>query len=242
MRELLAAGRRPVRSLVMAEGLDESPLLDEIEALARRRRVRIERFSLRRLAALAGTEAPQGVVAHAAPVPEVELDDLCRPSRRRRPFLVVLDGVTDPHNLGAVLRSAECAGATGAVLPRHRAVHLTPAATKAAAGAIEHLPIAVVAGVPSALRRLGELGIWTIGLDGAARRSLYDSAFGDDPLALVVGAEGEGLAALARKRCDELVAIPQYGALPSLNVSTAAAVACFEIARRRAGVSAGAQR
>ena len=145
----------------------------------------------------------------------------------------MVDGVTDPHNLGAVLRSAECAGATGAVVPRHRAVHLTPAATKAAAGAIEHLPIAVVPGVPSALRRLTALGVWTMGLADDARRSLYESNLGEEPVALVLGSEGHGLSVLARKRCDELVAIPHHGALPALNVSTAAAVACFEVARRR---------
>jgi 23S rRNA (guanosine2251-2'-O)-methyltransferase len=234
VRELLAAGRRPVRQVLLAEGQDESALLDEIEELARRRRVRVERVSARRLESTARTESPQGVVALAAPVSEVELEDLCRPVGGRPPFLVVLDGVTDPHNLGAVLRSAVCAGVSGAVLPRHRAAHLTPAVTKAAAGAIEHLPMAVVAGVPSALRQLAVRGVWTLGLASEARRSLWDSALADEPLALVLGSEGDGLSALVRKRCDELVAIPQAGAPASLNVSAAAAVACFEVARRRA--------
>ncbi len=229
VRELLAVGRRAARSVLMAEGQDESPLLDEIEALAARRRVRVEHVSARRLEAVARTDAPQGVVALAAPVPETTLEDLCRPSRGRLPFLVVLDGVTDPHNLGAVLRSAECAGVTGVVLPRHRSVHLSPAVTKAATGAIEHLPMVVVPGVPSALRQLGTLGVWTIGLAGESRRSLYDSRLGDDPVALVFGSEGSGLSVLARKRCDDLVAIPHHGSLPALNVSTAAAVACFEV-------------
>jgi 23S rRNA (guanosine2251-2'-O)-methyltransferase len=238
VRELLAVGRRATRSVLMAEGQDESPLLDEIEALAARRRVRVDHVSARRLEAVARTEAPQGVVALAAPVPETALEDLCRPTRGRLPFLVVVDGVTDPHNLGAVLRSAECAGVTGVVLPRHRAVHLSPAVTKASAGAIEHLAMTVVPGVPSALRQMATLGVWTIGLAGDADHSLYDSTLGDDPVALVLGSEGSGLSALARKRCDDLVAIPQHGALPALNVSTAAAVACFEVARRRAVAAA----
>ncbi len=233
VRELLDAGRRPVRNLFVAEGQDESASLDEIEELARRRRVRVERVSPRRLESIARTDAPQGVVALAAPVAESPLEDLCRPTGGGPPFLVVLDGVTDPHNLGAVLRSAESAGASGAVLPRHRAVHLTPTAAKAAAGAIEHLPIAVVAGIPSALRQLAGSGVWTIGLAGESRRTLWDTAFGDDPLALVVGSEGTGLSALVRRRCDELVSIPHRGKLRALNVSAAAAVACFEVARRR---------
>ncbi len=149
------------------------------------------------------------------------------------PFLVALDGVTDPGNLGAILRSAECAGATGVLLPRHRAVHVTPAATKAAAGAVEHLPIAVVGGLPAALARMRDAGVHAVGLEGQAATSLYDVAAADGPVCLVLGAEGRGLSRLVRERCDELVAIPMHGRLGSLNVSAAAALACFEIARRR---------
>ena len=120
------------------------------------------------------------------------------------PFLLVLDGITDPHNLGALLRSAECAGVTGVVLPRHRSAHLSPSAAKAAAGAIEYLPMTLVAGVPAALARLSALGVWTVGLVGDARQSLYELVLGDQPVALVLGSEDTGLAALTRKRCDAL--------------------------------------
>src|SRR5918998_6695464 len=149
------------------------------------------------------------------------------------PFLVALDGVTDPGNLGAVLRSAECAGVTGAILPRHGAVHVTRAATKAAAGAIEHVPMAVVGGLPSALANLRKAGVHVVGLDGAASTSLYDVAGAGGPVCLVLRAEGRGLSRLVGERCDELVAIPMKGVLGSPNVSAAAALACFEIARRR---------
>src|ERR671917_330760 len=108
------------------------------------------------------------------------------------PFLVALDGVTDPGNLGAVLRSAECAGVTGAILPRHRAVHVTPAATKAAAGAIEHVPMAVVGGLPTALANLSKAGVHVVGLDGGAPTSLYDVARAGGPVCPVLGAEGRG--------------------------------------------------
>jgi 23S rRNA (guanosine2251-2'-O)-methyltransferase len=218
----------------MAEGMDAATILDEIEALAAARRVKIDYVSHRRIDSLARTEAAQGVVASARPVEETTLESLCGPSNRGRvPFLLVLDGITDPHNLGALLRSAECAGVTGVVLPRHRSAHLSPSAAKAAAGAIEYLPMTLVAGIPAALVRLSALGVWTVGLVGEARQSLYELVLGDQPVALVLGSENTGLAALTRKRCDALVSIPQHGSLSSLNVSTAGAIACFDVARQR---------
>ena len=234
VRELLSAGRRPVTTLLMAEGMDAAGILDEIEALAARRRVTVEYVSRRRIDATARTDGPQGVVALARPIRDTPLEDLCQPTTRGTvPFLLVLDGITDPHNLGAVLRSAECAGVTGVVLPRHRSAHLSPTAAKVAAGAIEYLPMALVAGVPTALQRLSSLGVVTVGLVGEATTSLYDLPLGDRPVALVLGSEGTGLAALTRRRCDELAAIPQHGTLSSLNVATAGAIACFDVARQR---------
>jgi 23S rRNA (guanosine2251-2'-O)-methyltransferase len=239
VRELLAAGRRPVRTLWLAEGLDPSPQLDEIEALAIRRHVRVETVPRARLDATARTDAPQGVLARARPVEETPLETVCRwlPGAPA-PFLLVVAGVTDPRNLGALLRSAECAGVSGVVLPRHRAAHLSPTVAKVAAGAIEHLSFSLVGGVPSALSTMTGLGVWTVGLAADAAGSLYDLAIGEAPLALVVGSEERGLAPLVRRRCDEVVAIPQHGSLPSLNVGVAAAVACFDVARRRAAATA----
>ena len=233
VRELLAAGRRRVRELWVAEGLDPSPVLDEILGLAATNRVPVRMVSRGRLDTMAGTEAPQGVVARAAPLEEGDLDELATSTPGRPALLLVVDGVTDPHNLGALLRTAECAGATGAVLPRHRAVHVTPAVAKAAAGAIEHLPIAVVAGLASALLQLRQAGVWTVGLDAEAEQSVFDLSLGTEPLALVLGAEGTGLSRLVLQRCDVAVRIPQRGALPSLNVASAGAVALFEVSRQR---------
>jgi 23S rRNA (guanosine2251-2'-O)-methyltransferase len=231
---LLSANRRTVRSVVMAEGMDAAAILDEIEALAAKRRVRVEYVSRRRIDSLARTEAPQGIVALARPVEESSLESLAEPGPRGRvPFVLVLDGITDPHNMGALLRSAECAGVTGVVLPRHRSAHLSPTVAKAAAGAIEYLPMALVAGIPTALQRLAGFGIWTVGLVGEARQTIYELPLGDQPVALVLGSEGSGLADLTRKRCDALASIPQHGSLSSLNVSTAGAIACFDVARRR---------
>ena len=238
VRELLLAGSRKVQEIWIAGDTEAAPILDDIRELAAAARVPVRDVGKGKFAAQARCEAPQGVLALATALDEDPLDDLVAGSTRRgrnvAPFLVALDGVTDPGNLGAVLRSAECAGATGVVLPKHRAVHVTPAATKAAAGAVEHLPIALVGGLPAALQQLTKAGVLVVGLDGAADRELVQlSPAADGPVCLVLGAEGRGLSRLVRERCDEVVAIPLRGRLASLNVAAAAALACFEIARHR---------
>lgn len=230
VRELLRAGRRPVRQIFIAEGVNRSEALDEIAELAGRAGITVRRVGRDKIDSLAGTDSPQGVVALAAPVREWDLQDLAAsPS----PFLIVLDGVTDPHNLGAVMRSALCAGATGVVLGRHRSASLSPSAVKAAAGAVEYLPVATVSGVPAALRSLQESGVWTVGLDSGGTTSLWELEVATEPIALVMGAEGRGVSPLARARCQLVASIPLAGPLDSLNVSAAAALACFEVSRRR---------
>jgi 23S rRNA (guanosine2251-2'-O)-methyltransferase len=225
--ELLRAGRRRVRSVHVARTAERDPVVEEI---CERAGDGLHRDTPERLAALARSDAPQGVVAFAAPLPDVDLDALLSASDA---FIVAVDGVTDPRNLSAVLRSAETAGATGMVLPRHRSAQITPAVTKAAAGAIEYVPIASVAGIPAALERAARNAVWTVGLDERGEQSLDDLAVTDQPIVLAFGAEGRGLARLTRRRCDVLVRIPMHGRLPSLNVAAAAAVACHAVARRR---------
>ena len=196
----------------------------------------VEQVAKRRLDQQARSEAPQGVLAKAAPLPEVELDQLLRRRPGKPPFLVAVDGVTDPGNLGALLRCCDGAGVSGVVLPRHRAVHVTPTVAKAAAGAVEHVPMALVGGLPAALARMKDAGIWVVGLDDDADRSLFE--LGDlaaEGICLVLGAEGAGLSRLVRERCDMIVSIPMRGRLSSLNVSAAAALACYEVTRARLG-------
>ena len=235
MRELLLAGRRKVREVLVAagdEGRLDRPLADLVE-LAQELRVPVKQVSRTKLDAAARTDSPQGVIAHAAPLPEADLDELTRRTPEGPPFLVAVDGVTDPGNLGALLRSAECAGVTGVVLPRHRAVHVTATVTKAAAGAVEHLPMALVGGLPAALERLKAAGLWVVGLDGGGDTPIAELPFAADPVVLVLGAEGSGLSRLVRQRCDVVAAIPLRGRLGSLNVAAAAAIATYEVARRR---------
>jgi 23S rRNA (guanosine2251-2'-O)-methyltransferase len=235
VRELLAAGRRGVREIWIAEGVEPSAILDDITNRASSASVPVRIVNRVRLHQAAGTEAPQGVIAFAAPLLEADLDDLATAvAGAPPPFLVVVDGLTDPHNLGAVLRTAQCAGATGVVLPRHRAAHITATVAKAAAGAVEHLPIAVVPGIPSALSRLADAGIWNVGLDANAPAPLWGLAVATEPIAIVLGAEGGGLSRLAKARCQLLVSIPQAGPIESLNVAAAGALALFEVTRTRA--------
>ena len=235
VRELLLANCRDTREVWMAEDLDPAPVLEDIRELAGEARVVVKEVGRNKLDAAARTDAPQGVIAYARPLPESSLADLLRPRPGHgAPFLLLCDGITDPGNLGALLRSAECAGVTGVVLPQHRAVHITPTVTKTAAGSIEHLPMAVVGGMPTAIRELREAGVWVVGLDERGEKSLWDLDMGQVPVALVLGAEGAGLSRLVGERCDEVVSIPMRGRLSSLNVGTAGALACFEVARSRA--------
>jgi len=227
--ELLRAGRRQVRSVSVSSSVRDDPVLDEIR---KRAGSALQVVGADRIDAIARTDAPQGVVATAAPLRVADLDQLLAAPGA---FIVALDGVSDPRNLGAVARAAETAGATGLILPKHRSARVTPVVAKAAAGAIEHLPIAL-SGIPTALERAGRAGCWTIGLDGDGDRSLFDLDLADQRLVLVLGSEGSGLARLTRARCDVIASIPMRGAIESLNVAAAAALACHEIARRRAAL------
>lgn len=178
---------------------------------------------------MAETDAPQGVVARCRPIPPVGLDALATEGAA----VLVLDHVEDPHNVGAAARSALAAGITGMVVSDRRAAPLSATAFKAAAGALERLPVAVVSSIPEALSRLKDQGLWIVGLESEAEQSLFGLDLLTEPVAMVIGAEGAGLAELTRKRCDVLVAIPMAGDTESLNASVSAALASFEIMRVR---------
>ncbi len=234
VRELLIAGSRKVHEVWVSGELAETEIMGDIIEIARSMRVQVTEVARKRLETQARSEAPQGVIAFAAPLQEVDLGTLLKRRGNQPPFLVAVDGVTDPGNLGALLRCCDGAGVHGVVLPRHRAVHITPTAAKSAAGAVEHVPMAVVGGLPAALGRMKEAGIWVVGLSDDADRSLFDLGdLASDAICLVLGAEGPGLSRLARERCDLIVSIPMRGRLSSLNVSAAAALATYEVARHR---------
>ena len=234
VRELLVAGNRKVREVWVSADLDQNEIVADIVDIARSMRVPVTEVARKRLEMQARSEAPQGVIAFAAPLQEVELATLLQRRPNNPPFLVAVDGVTDPGNLGALLRCCDGAGVHGVVLPRHRAVHITPTAAKAAAGAVEHVPMAMVGGLPTALARIKEAGIWVVGLDDEADRTLFElDDLAAEGICLVLGAEGAGLSRLVRERCDMIVSIPMRGRLSSLNVSAAAALAVYEVTRHR---------
>jgi 23S rRNA (guanosine2251-2'-O)-methyltransferase len=238
VRELLIAERRKVHEVWISAELEGDAGVADIVEIAAARRIPLLHVAKARLEREARSEAPQGVLAHAAEIPEADLADLIGGRGARNPFLVAVDGVTDPGNLGAIIRTCDAAGVTGVLLPRHRAVHVTPTVAKSAAGAVEYVPMALVPGLPAALRQLTERGIWIVGLDDGADRGLYDiGSLAAEPICLVLGAEGAGLSRLVRERCDSIVGIPMAGHVSSLNVSAAAAVSLYEVARLRLQVS-----
>jgi len=178
----------------------------------------------------------QGVIAQLSVEEYADLDDIIAKAKAsQHPLIVVLDHIEDPHNLGAILRSALAAGAHGVVIPKRRSAALSPGVAKASAGAVSHLPVARVPNLTQCVKELKEEGFWVIGAE-AGGKNLYDSKL-TGPLALVVGSEGEGISRLLKENCDEIVTIPMEGPVNSLNASVAAGVVLFEIVRQRLGRS-----
>jgi 23S rRNA (guanosine2251-2'-O)-methyltransferase len=229
----LFAQRRPVRQLWVLDSRQDARL-DELLTSAREQGVPVQRVTRDKLDKLSGGGRHQGVVAEAGAAQasdehglEAYLATLATPA-----FLLVLDGVQDPHNLGACLRSANAAGVHAVIVPKDRAVELTPVVRKAAAGAAEMTPFFQVTNLARTLRWLKQQNIWLVGLAGEAHDTLYDLDL-KGPLALVLGAEGSGLRRLSKSECDFLARLPMAGAVESLNVSVAAGVALFEAVRQR---------
>lgn len=232
----MVVGRRPVLEalragaaveVLLAAGARRTPGLRDVLSAAEAAEVAVTEVPRGRIDELAAGSAHQGAAARAeapAVLGEADLERRPWPEDAR---VVVLDGVTDPHNVGAIARTAEAAGASALVVRRRRGAGLTPTAVKASAGALLHLPLAEVANIARALDRLKRAGFWVIGLAGEAEARLQDTSPPPGRVALALGAEGEGLSRLVRESCDELVSIPLRGRVASLNVSAAAAVALF---------------
>ena len=234
VRERLRAGAEGVAELWLAEGGTRGAAFAELERLARGAGAKIRTAPRQKLDRLAGTDRHQGVVAVVPDFAYAALEDLLAAAAAsgRPPLLVVLDGVEDPHNLGAIVRSAHALGAHGVVIPRDRAVGVTPAAAKASAGAVERCLVARVTNVAKTLEALEEAGVWSVALAADGERPLAEVDL-SGPTALVLGSEGEGLRPLVRKTCDLSARIPMSGEIGSLSVSASAAVALYEAARQR---------
>ena len=234
VRELLRAGRR-IDSIIVADTREGSGPVADIERLAATAKVPVRTAEPGELDRLAPGAVHQGVVALAPPFPLVDLDRLLAHAEAsgRPPLLVAVDGVTDPHNLGSIARTAEAVGAHGLVLPDRRSAPITPVVEKSAAGALAHLPVAGVTNLVRALGELAKAGVWSLGLDGGAAATLAEHPLASGPVVLVVGAEGGGLTRLVRERCDALVRLPMLGQVGSLNASVAAGVALYTLLAAR---------
>ena len=222
-----------VREVLIEQGA-RNPRLASLSDEAKRLGVRVHARPRAMLDKVAGDARHQGVVAAYEAPPPLSDHDLPELTERAgaNAFFLVLDGVTDPHNLGACLRSAAAAGVTAVIVPRDRAVGITPVVRRASAGAADRVPLVAATNLARALRAMKDAGVWLTGMAGDAEKSLYEMDF-KGPIALVLGSEGEGMRRLTREACDHLVRIPMPGVAESLNVSVAAGIVLFEALRQR---------
>lgn len=233
VEEALASRGRAFEYVAVAGGRGDARIR-KITQLCRNAGIAVRSMQRDDLTRLAQTPSHQGVVAITAEKQYVDLGDILAAKRGHYAFVTVLDGIEDPHNLGAIIRTAEGAGVDGIVIPARRATGVTATVVKASAGASEYLPIAKVTNIGRAVEELKEKNIWTVGLDERGTK-LYDQIDYKMDCALILGAEGHGLHEQIRKKCDFLVSIPMIGKIPSLNVSVAAAIVMYEVARQRRG-------
>ena len=230
--EALRAGT-PIDKIYLAKG-ETDRTLGRIAAEARKSGAVVVEADRRKLDAMSETHSHQGVIAVAAVRAYAGVEEILAAARGRgeAPLLVVCDEISDPHNLGAIIRTAECAGAHGVIIPKRRSAGLTAVVAKTSAGAVSYLPVARVANIPSLLRELKKQGIWIYGAAAEGTASLYQADL-RGPAAIVIGSEGDGMSRLARESCDFLVSIPMRGRISSLNASAAAAILLYEAVRQR---------
>ncbi len=230
--EALRAGT-PIDKLYIAKG-ETDHTLARIAAQARKAGVVVVEADRRKLDAMSATHSHQGVIAVAAAQAYATVDDILQAAadRGEPPLVVVCDEISDPHNLGAIIRTAECAGAHGVIIPKRRSAGLTAVVAKTSAGAVSYLPVARVPNIPALLKELKQRGLWVFGTAAEGDVSLYRAQL-TSPAAVVIGSEGDGMGRLVRENCDFLVSIPMKGRISSLNASAAAAVLLYEALRQR---------
>lgn len=231
VRESLQGTRGAFNLYVQNSATDHR--VEKIIRLAEDRGIAVHRRDKVDLTKMCASSHHQGIALEVEPFRYTEFDDLLASIGQsgKAGVLLVLDAIQDPHNLGALIRSAACAGVDGVLIPKDRACGITAAAEKTSAGAVETIPVTMVTNIAQTLETLKKLGYWVYGLDSAARQTVYQTDFSGN-VALVVGGEGEGIRQLVRKQCDVVMSIPQYGGVSSLNASVAGGIALFEIARK----------
>ena len=237
VRHALDAARQDVLELWIQESKKDSEEMAAVSRMANRAGVNIQYVPIKTLDRITAAAAHQGVVLKRrvmSKFPVVDVDSLLKDARENIPFILVLDGLQDPHNLGACLRTADAAGVDGIVIPKDRAVPVNATAIKVASGAAEHVPVITVTNLARSLKVIRDAGIWVFGAADDAETILYDVDL-TVPMALVLGAEGRGLRRNTRNHCDQLIRIPMQGKVESLNVSVAAGVCLYEAMRQRMG-------
>lgn len=227
--EALKAGRRKMRELFITREKPSSRLM-KVAGLAGEKGIPVTKVDPEELATMAASQFHQGICARTEGYPFAGLGEILKPEGI--PFLLILDNIVDPHNLGALVRTALCVGMDGVIITKDRAAQPSPTVSKASAGALEHIRIARVANLVNTIRELKKNGVWIAGMDARADYSLYDSDLSSG-LGIVVGGEDKGVRPLVRKHCDFVVAIPQAGPVNSLNASVAGAVVMYEAMRQR---------
>ena len=231
---------RPINKILLSKDIGRHSIIGQILYEARQNNVLLEYVDSRLIQKLSSTGHSQGVLAMVATKEYVDLNYLLEASQQKDdlPFYMILDGIEDPHNLGAILRTADAVGAHGVIIPQRRAAGLTATVSRTSAGAVEYIPVARVSNVSKSISNLRKEGIWTVGVDMSGDKD-YTQADYHKPVALVIGAEGKGLSRLVKERCDQIVSIPMKGHISSLNASVAAALVMYETARQRTKSSAG---
>ena len=237
LTEALRAGRT-IDKVFIADG-DTDKALQRLAAMAKEAGAVIVPVDRRKLDMMSTTHAHQGIIAQAAAHEYATIDDILEEaaSRGQAPLIVICDELSDPHNLGAIMRSAECAGAHGVIIPKRRSVGLTATVAKASAGAVEYMKVARVTNINNAIHELKEKGVWIFGAAGEGSVPMYRADL-TGPAAIVIGNEGDGLSQLVRKNCDMLVSIPMSGRISSLNASAAASILLYEAVRQRLNMGA----
>ncbi len=234
VREALRSGRRKIYKLILAQGMKEPGVVADIATLASKSGVPIQRVERRQLDRI-GDFKHQGVAAEVSQYPYVELEAILAEADQRQetPWLLMLDCLQDPQNFGALLRTAEIIGVHGVVIPKRRAVGITPAVVNSSAGATEHLLVAQVTNLVRTMETLKARGLWIVGLEDVPQAQPHYQSDLTMPLALVVGSEGRGIGRLVRETCDILIRLPMRGSISSLNVAVAGSIALYEVWRQR---------
>ena len=229
--EVLKSGR-DIEKIIVQKGNVEGTIR-RIAGMAKERGIVVQEAARQKLDEMSQTKNHQGVIAVVSEHEYAEVDDILRSAAEKgeKPFIIILDNITDPHNLGAVIRTAECAGAHGVIIPKRRSVGLTAVVGKTSAGALEYMPGARVTNIARTIEELKEQGVWVAcaDMDG---EDYYDASL-DGAIALVIGSEGEGVSRLVKEKCDFTVSIPMYGKISSLNASVAGALLMYEVVRQR---------